>query len=91
MSSSNCCFLTCIQVSQQPGQVIWYSHLFQTFPQFIVTRTVNKVEIDVLLVLLLNIIAEAEKPDPLHCHLENSNMEIILAILPNFGKFQEEN
>ena len=27
MSSSNCCFLTCIQVSQEAGQVVWYSHL----------------------------------------------------------------
>ena len=35
MSSSNCCFLTCIQVSQEAGQVVWYSHLFQNFPQFI--------------------------------------------------------
>ena len=29
MSSSNCCFLTCIQVSQKAGQVVWYSHSFQ--------------------------------------------------------------
>ena len=29
MSSSNCCFLTCIQVSQEADQVVWYSHLFQ--------------------------------------------------------------
>ena len=35
MSSSNCCFLTCIQVFQEAGQVVWYSHLFQNFPQFI--------------------------------------------------------
>ena len=41
MSSSNCCFLTCIQVSQEAGQVVWYSHLFQNFPQFIVIHTVN--------------------------------------------------
>ena len=34
MSSSNCCFLTCIQVSQEAGQVLWYSLLFQNFPQF---------------------------------------------------------
>ena len=33
MSSSNCCFLTCIEVSQEAGQVVWYSHLFQNFPQ----------------------------------------------------------
>ena len=33
MSSSNCCFLTCIQISQEAGQVIWYSHLFaMVFP-----------------------------------------------------------
>ena len=31
MSSSNCCFLTCIQVSQEAGQVVWYSHLLQNF------------------------------------------------------------
>ena len=57
MSSSNCCFLTWIQVSQESGQVIWYSHLFQSFPQFIVVYTVkgfcivNKSEIDVFLEL----------------------------------------
>ena len=41
MSSSNCCFLTCIQVSQGAGRVIWYSHLFQNFAQLIVTHTVK--------------------------------------------------
>ena len=57
MSSSNCCFLTCIQVSQEAGQVVWYSHLFQNCPQFIVIHTVkgfdivNKAEIDVFLEL----------------------------------------
>src|SRR5574337_324240 len=57
MSSSNCCFLTCIQVSQESGQVVWYFHLFQNFPQFIVIHTVkglgivNKAEIDVFLEL----------------------------------------
>ena len=57
MSSSNCCFLTCIQVSQEAGQVVWYSHLFQNFPQFIVIHkvecfgAVNKAEIDVFLEL----------------------------------------
>ena len=50
MSSSNCCFLTCIQVSQESGQVVWYSHLFQNFPQFIVIHTV-KGFIDVFLEL----------------------------------------
>ena len=40
MCSSNCCFLTCIRVSQEAGQVFWDSHLFQNFPQFIVIHTV---------------------------------------------------
>ena len=59
MSSSNSCFLTYIQVSQEAGQVVWYSHLFQDFPQFIVIHTVkdfgivNKAEIDFFLELLL--------------------------------------
>ena len=57
MSSSNCCFLTCIQVSQETGQMVWYSHLFHSFPQFIVLHTVqgfhrvNKSEINVFLEL----------------------------------------
>ena len=57
MSSSNCCFLTCIQISQEASQVVWYSRLFQNFPQFIVIHTVkgfgivNKAEIDVFLEL----------------------------------------
>ena len=56
-SSCNCCFLTCIQVSQEASQVVWYSHLFQNFPRFIVIHTVkgfgivNKAEIDVFLEL----------------------------------------
>ena len=32
MSSSNHCFLTCIQISQEAGQVVWYSHLLKNFP-----------------------------------------------------------
>ena len=54
MSSFNCFFL---QVSQEAGQVAWYSHLFQNFPQFVVIHTVkgfgivNKAEIDVFLEL----------------------------------------
>ena len=57
MSNSNHCFLTCIQISQEAGQVVWYSHLFQNFPQFIVIHTVkgygivNKAEVDVFLEL----------------------------------------
>ena len=57
MSSFICCFLTCIQISQEAGQVVWYSHLFQNFSQFVVIHTVkgfgivNKAEIDVFLEL----------------------------------------
>ena len=59
MSSSNCCFLGCIQVSQEAGKVVWYSHLLQNFPQFIVIHTVegfgivSKAEIDVTNIMLL--------------------------------------
>ena len=57
MSSSNCCFLTCIQISQEAGQVVWYSHLVKNFPQFVVIYivkgfgVVNKAEVDVFLEL----------------------------------------
>ena len=56
-TSSNCCFLTCIQISQEAGQGVWYCHLFQNFPPFIVVHIVkgfgivNKAEIDVVLEL----------------------------------------
>ena len=57
MSSSNYYFLICIQVSQEASQLVWYSHIFQNFPQYIVIHTVkgfdivNKPEIDVFLEL----------------------------------------
>ena len=55
MSSSNCCFLTCTQVSLEAGKVVWYSHLFKNFPQFVVIyiikdfSVVNEAEIGVFL------------------------------------------
>ena len=57
MSVSNCCFLTCIQISQEAGKVVWYSHLFKNFPQFVVIQTVkgfrlvNEAELDIFLEL----------------------------------------
>ena len=59
MSDSNCCFLTCIQFSQEAGQVVWYSHLIQNFPQFVVMHIVKgfsivkeaEVDVDVFLEL----------------------------------------
>ena len=41
MSGSNCCFLTCIQVSQETDKMIWYFHLFKNFPQFVLIYTVK--------------------------------------------------
>ena len=32
---------TCIQIFQEAGQVVWYSHLFKNFPQFVVIHTVK--------------------------------------------------
>ena len=55
MSGSNCCFLTSIQVSQETGKVVWYSHLFNNFPRFVVIHTVkafsivNEAKVDVFL------------------------------------------
>ena len=55
MSSFNCCSLTCIQISQEAGKVVWYSHLLKNFSQFVVIQTVkcfgiiNKAEVDVFL------------------------------------------
>ena len=55
MAGSNCCFLTCTQISQEAGEVVWYSHLFKNFPQFVVIHTVkgfgivNEAEVDVFL------------------------------------------
>ena len=55
MSGSNCCFLTCIQVSQEAGKVVWYSHLLKNFPQFAVIHTVkgfsivNEAVVDIFL------------------------------------------
>ena len=36
-----CFFLTCIQISQETGRVVWYSHHFKNFPQFVVIHTVK--------------------------------------------------
>ena len=55
MSISSCCFLTCIQISQEAGKVVWYSHLFKNFPQFVVIhivkrfRTDSETEVDIFL------------------------------------------
>ena len=55
MSGSNCCLLTCIQVSQKTGKVVWDFHLLKNFPQFVVIHivegfsVVNEAEVDAFL------------------------------------------
>ena len=57
MSASKCYFLTCMQISQEAGKVVWYSHLLKNFPQFVVIHivkgfnVVNEAEVDVFLEL----------------------------------------
>ena len=52
-SGSNCCFLICIQISQEAGKIVWYSYLLRKFPQFFMIHTVksfsivNEAEVDV--------------------------------------------
>ena len=54
MSGYNCCFLACIQVSQETGKVVWYFHFFKNFPQFVPVHTVrgfnvvSEAEIDII-------------------------------------------
>ena len=45
MSNSNCCLLAWIQISQEAAQVVWYLHLFQTFPQFVVIHTAKGFDV----------------------------------------------
>ena len=58
MSRSNCCFLTCLQVSQDAGKVVWYSHILKYLPQFLVIHRfkafsiVNEAEVDIFLEFL---------------------------------------
>ena len=39
MTDSNCYFSAWIQISQEAGKVVWYSHPFKNFPQFVVIHT----------------------------------------------------
>ena len=100
MSSSNCCFLTCIQISLEAGQVVWYSHLFKNFPQFVVIHTVkgfdavNKAEIDVFLVFSClfndptdvgNLISDSSGFSKSSLNISNFMVHILLKpILENF-------
>ena len=80
MSSCNCCFLTCIQISQEAGQVVWYSHLFKNFPEFVVIHTVkgfgivNEAEVDVFLELSCFLIVNRVQNAVLGCNLKNNRI-----------------
>ena len=41
IQGSNCCLLTCIQVSQETGKMVWYSYLYKSFLQFVMIHTVK--------------------------------------------------
>ena len=101
MSSSNCCFLTCIQVSQEAGRVVWYSHLFKNFPQFVVIHTVkgfgvaNKAEVDIFLELFHffndptdvgNLISGSSAFSKSSLNIWKFSIHILLK--PGFGNFQ---
>ena len=57
-SISHCCFLTCVQVFQEAGKVLWCFRLFKNSPQFVVIHTVkgfsvlNEADVDVFLEFL---------------------------------------
>ena len=103
MSSSTCCLLTCIQISQEAGQVVWYSHLFQNFPQFIVIHTVkglgivNQAEIDVFLKLSCffsdpadvgNLIAGSSAISKTSLNIWNFTIHVLLKVgLENFEHY----
>ena len=67
MSGSNCCFLICIQISQEAGQVVWYSHLFRNFPQFVVIHTVDPgVGIELNIITIVKILRTETMPFPVN-------------------------
>ena len=41
IQGSNCCFLTYIQIPQEVGKMVWYSHLSKSFPQFVMIHSVK--------------------------------------------------
>ena len=101
MSSSNYCFLTCVQISQAAGQVVWYSHLLKNFPQLIVIHTVkgfgivNKAEVDVFLELscffddpadVVNLISGSSAFSKTSLNIWNFTVHILLK--PGFYNFE---
>ena len=67
------CFVTCIQVLQEADKVVWNSHLFKNFPQFVVIHTIKS----------FSIVNEAE----VNVFLEFSRLEISSRKLDTKGTF----
>ena len=64
MSGFNFCFLTCIQISQEAGKVVWYSHLLKNFPQFVVIYTVKLLRyVQLFVTPLATQIMELSRPE----------------------------
>ena len=55
MCSSNCCFLTCIQVSQETGKMVWYYHLFKNFSVFLLMFCLSHIMLELILLLLWDV------------------------------------
>ena len=87
---SNCCFLTCIQISQEADQVIWYSHLLKNFPEFVVIHTVkgfgiiNKAEVNVFLKLSCFFDDPADDGNLISCSSAFSKSSLNIRTRPNF-------
>ena len=100
-SSSDCSFLTCMQISQETGQVVWYSQLLKNFPQFVVTHTVknfgvvDKAEVDVFLELSYffddltdtgNLISGSSAFSKFSLHIWKFSVHVLLK--PGLGNFE---
>ena len=84
MSCSNCCFLTCIQISQEAGKVVWYSHLFKNFPQFVVRGTRDQIS---NIHLIIEKVRKFQKKKNIYLGFIDYANAFDLWITTNFGKF----
>ena len=84
MSTSDCCFLSHIQVSQEICKVVWYIHLFKNFPQFVVIHRVkgfclvSEAEVDGFLELPCFLNDPMNVGNLISCSL---NTDIIISVL----------
>ena len=78
MSSSNCYFLTCIQISQETGQVTWYSHLFQNFPEFVVVHTVKTT----LNIIVIQVYAPTSNGEEIEVEQFYEDLQDLLELTP---------